>query len=279
MARRRFELVDPSINARKFWEVEANGSEVTTWWGRIGATPATKTKDFGTEARAEAEVERLVKEKTKKGYEPVGGKSPGKKSPGKKPSAKKCSVCGGPTKSGKCAEPWEHSNFRKGPPSKSRPKTGASKLTTDEINWLAQHGWSSAQIKAMSVAEARRLIAAGEPKAHGLDTKSAAAGVDARRQYRQDIIKVGVVALGPGSVDDVTSVQKMIVWSIRKDDDSSDDDMRVAVAIENGLVCTESGEAMIVVPRDMLDSTHKVIAAYVGEKVESTRGKHGKKGR
>jgi len=64
--RRHFEFQEGSSS--KFWEIERNGTAVTTWWGRIGTGGQSKEKDFGTESKAQAEYDKLVEEKTGKGY-------------------------------------------------------------------------------------------------------------------------------------------------------------------------------------------------------------------
>ena len=69
MARKRFEFVEGSSS--KFWEVELQEQNVTTWWGRIGTEGQSKTKDFGSAVKAQAEYEKLIEEKTNKGYEEV----------------------------------------------------------------------------------------------------------------------------------------------------------------------------------------------------------------
>ena len=64
---RRFELVDGSSS--KFWEISQNGSEFTVRFGRIGTDgQGPKTKDMGTSEKAAAEVEKLIRAKTGKGY-------------------------------------------------------------------------------------------------------------------------------------------------------------------------------------------------------------------
>lgn len=70
---RRFEFQEG--NSSKFWEIELDGSSVTTCWGRIGTSGQNKTKDFGTPDKARKEYDKLVEEKTGKGYEEVGGGS------------------------------------------------------------------------------------------------------------------------------------------------------------------------------------------------------------
>ncbi|MGH9553306.1 MAG: WGR domain-containing protein, partial [Terriglobales bacterium] len=66
LVRRRFELIGG--NSSKFWEIEIEGSSVTTWWGRIGTAGQSRSKDFGSPARAVAEQEKLITEKVSKGY-------------------------------------------------------------------------------------------------------------------------------------------------------------------------------------------------------------------
>jgi predicted DNA-binding WGR domain protein len=71
--KRRFEFVEGSSS--KFWEIWRTGSEVRTRYGRIGADGQTTVKDEGTDAAAEKLHAKLISEKTKKGYEEVGGGS------------------------------------------------------------------------------------------------------------------------------------------------------------------------------------------------------------
>lgn len=65
-AARYFELVDGKSS--KFWEITLDGSRVTTRYGRIGASGQSTTKDHGSAAAAQAEHDKLVTDKTKKGY-------------------------------------------------------------------------------------------------------------------------------------------------------------------------------------------------------------------
>jgi len=64
--KRYFEFVDGTSN--KFWEIWMDGSDVTTQWGKIGTAGQTKTKNFGDEAKAKKEYDKLLAEKTGKGY-------------------------------------------------------------------------------------------------------------------------------------------------------------------------------------------------------------------
>jgi DNA ligase-1 len=63
---RYFEFRDPTSN--KFWEISRDGSNMTTRWGRIGASGQSKTKSFADEAAAIKQVARLILEKTAEGY-------------------------------------------------------------------------------------------------------------------------------------------------------------------------------------------------------------------
>jgi DNA ligase-1 len=65
-AKRHFELVEGSSS--KFWEVWVTGSEQRVRFGKIGSQGQTKVKTFGSEESAHADSEKLISEKTKKGY-------------------------------------------------------------------------------------------------------------------------------------------------------------------------------------------------------------------
>jgi len=67
---RRFELVEGSSS--KFWEIELRGSEIDVRWGRIGTSGQSQTKSLVTADKAQAQVDKLIKEKTGKGYAEVG---------------------------------------------------------------------------------------------------------------------------------------------------------------------------------------------------------------
>ncbi len=329
MNRRRYELIDPSVNARKFWEIEVNGSEVTTFWGRIGSAPASKSKDFKTAAKADAEVKRLVKEKEKKGYELVSGKfkvQPKKAVLPKRASRNKdwelwvyikAGVSPADAKKvtktlsrfesldwmgdGSDSEEFDVSFFGerdvvekaaaavdtlkiKGvrtnthpsagdePMTKKskkyhggqngtakapkKPKRSAGKLTSSEVNWLAKHGWSSAQIAALTPAEARRLIAVGKHKKPGADTEMAAALVDNARlkAYRDDLIKAGVGFKIPSTLD-VVDLAKSITHISAGRRDITD---FVKFAVTHG-VFTDGDRCLLVVPQSVAKDVKNVL--------------------
>ncbi len=65
-APRRFEFVQGKSS--KFWEIARAGCEVTVRFGRIGTNGQTQTKTFADEQKAQAHVDKLIEEKTGKGY-------------------------------------------------------------------------------------------------------------------------------------------------------------------------------------------------------------------
>jgi predicted DNA-binding WGR domain protein len=70
MAKRYFEFKDDKSN--KFWEVELNGKELNLRWGKCGSDGQSQVKTFDSEASAQKEHDKLVAEKTKKGYKEGG---------------------------------------------------------------------------------------------------------------------------------------------------------------------------------------------------------------
>ncbi|HEY1190803.1 MAG TPA: DNA ligase [Gemmata sp.] len=64
--KRYFEFVDGSSS--KFWEVWTDGNEVVTQWGKIGTAGRETRKAFPDAAKTQKEYDKLVAEKTGKGY-------------------------------------------------------------------------------------------------------------------------------------------------------------------------------------------------------------------
>lgn len=69
----RYELSEGSSN--KFWEIKLSGKSFTTTYGKIGANGQTTIKQFSSDALAKKEHDKLVAEKTKKGYALAGKKA------------------------------------------------------------------------------------------------------------------------------------------------------------------------------------------------------------
>lgn len=70
-AARLFELKEGTSD--KFWEISLDGTSHTVRYGRVGTDGQSKTKDLGTEDKARASYEKLIKQKTGKGYKEVTG--------------------------------------------------------------------------------------------------------------------------------------------------------------------------------------------------------------
>ena len=64
--KRYFEFVDGKSN--KFWEITLSGTEVSTRHGKIGSDGRTTSKSFADEAKAKQYAEKIIGEKTGKGY-------------------------------------------------------------------------------------------------------------------------------------------------------------------------------------------------------------------
>jgi predicted DNA-binding WGR domain protein len=63
---RHFEFIGASSS--KFWEISVSGNSFTVRFGRIGTAGQSQSKTFADEGKAKREAERLIAEKTKKGY-------------------------------------------------------------------------------------------------------------------------------------------------------------------------------------------------------------------
>jgi predicted DNA-binding WGR domain protein len=72
---RYFEFVEGTSN--KFWEIKLEGTTVRTRYGKIGTGGQTTVKDFDSSEKANKEYDKLVNEKTKKGYEEKDGPTKG----------------------------------------------------------------------------------------------------------------------------------------------------------------------------------------------------------
>ena len=68
---RYFEFVEGTSN--KFWEIRLDGTSVRTKYGKIGTAGQQTLKDFPDAEKANKEYDKLVNEKTKKGYEEKDG--------------------------------------------------------------------------------------------------------------------------------------------------------------------------------------------------------------
>ncbi|MDE4913941.1 WGR domain-containing protein [Methylobacterium sp. 092160098-2] len=70
----RYELTAGS--SAKFWEAGTEDSVLIVRFGRLGTQGQSKTKSFASAQAARVELDRLVREKTAKGYRPAGDAAP-----------------------------------------------------------------------------------------------------------------------------------------------------------------------------------------------------------
>ena len=72
-------------NSQKFWSIEVNGSNFSVTFGKLGTTGQKSEKSFDSEEKCKKEAEKLIAEKTKKGYTESSEKDVGEaKNEGKK---------------------------------------------------------------------------------------------------------------------------------------------------------------------------------------------------
>src|SRR5436305_11287140 len=63
---RTFQFSD--AKSHKFWNIEVSGDSFTATYGKVGAAGQTQTKAFASAEKAQAEADKLIREKVKKGY-------------------------------------------------------------------------------------------------------------------------------------------------------------------------------------------------------------------
>jgi predicted DNA-binding WGR domain protein len=73
MAVRYFEFVGEDVGrgvaeSAKFWEVDVHDAQMTIRFGKLGANGQTKSKTFPSASDAQAEADKLIASKVKKGY-------------------------------------------------------------------------------------------------------------------------------------------------------------------------------------------------------------------
>jgi uncharacterized protein (TIGR02996 family) len=63
---RTFQYSD--AKSHKFWNIDVSGTTFTVTYGKVGSAGQAQTKTFPTAAKARAEADKLIAEKTRKGY-------------------------------------------------------------------------------------------------------------------------------------------------------------------------------------------------------------------
>jgi predicted DNA-binding WGR domain protein len=69
MSRREFHFTEGG--SKKFWAIEVEGKGFTVHFGRLGTTGQAQKKEFASDAEAQKAADKLIAEKTKKGYAEV----------------------------------------------------------------------------------------------------------------------------------------------------------------------------------------------------------------
>ncbi len=151
---RRFELSEGTSN--KFWQVEREDAAVTVCFGRIGTSGQSQVKSFASATAAQAEMDKLIKEKTKKGYaevaEVAGAASP---PPKPRPAAPKPVPAAAPTS----VQSASIESAPAGPPAAA-------------VGTIA---WTDAALRGASPIRGRDLIVPRMPDAKHLHSKLAVA--------------------------------------------------------------------------------------------------------
>ncbi|MDB5336124.1 MAG: hypothetical protein JWN70_1743, partial [Planctomycetaceae bacterium] len=119
----QLEFSDGSSN--KFWKIELDGSSHTVTFGRIGTNGQTQTKDFPSDADARKSYDKLVAEKTKKGYTQAA-------STGTSPSAAPKPPPATTSTKGASADKSETAAAASATPAKGKTKKGAVEPTAGE---------------------------------------------------------------------------------------------------------------------------------------------------
>jgi len=71
VSERTFEFKDGTSN--KFWAISVSGDSHTVRFGKLGTNGQAKTKTFATDEKARADADKLIAEKTGKGYQETTG--------------------------------------------------------------------------------------------------------------------------------------------------------------------------------------------------------------
>src|SRR5262245_65190150 len=90
MSRREFHFSEGTSS--KFWIITVDGAKYTVQFGRIGTAGQTQAKEFPDAEAARNAADRLIAEKTKKGYTEAGGDAVASAPPPAKGKAKPAAV-------------------------------------------------------------------------------------------------------------------------------------------------------------------------------------------
>jgi predicted DNA-binding WGR domain protein/tetratricopeptide (TPR) repeat protein len=72
----RQQFIYQDDKSHKFWDIEITGTSFTVYYGKAGTQGQTQTKDHASPAECKKAADKLIAEKTKKGYVAVTGNAP-----------------------------------------------------------------------------------------------------------------------------------------------------------------------------------------------------------
>ncbi|HEY1101338.1 MAG TPA: WGR domain-containing protein, partial [Myxococcota bacterium] len=267
---RRFELVEGSSS--KFWSIELTGSSFTVVYGRIGTAGTTQEKTFDDDAKAKKEYDKLVAEKTKKGYAEVDavaqtGTPSVKAAPAPKPAADKADKPAKAAKTSKAADEDAEADDVVTPAAAAPaapaapPKAPPSAAEENQVFWtdalkkrvLPRRGGVDAKIAALPTAAKAKaaLQAALKPRATYLD-----AVVSQKHPGANELQKaVGIVAEG-GDID-VETAAILVSWVNWSPDykTESDPDVAVDFLVATYGYATATSALLIALEQSFLDRT------------------------
>jgi len=157
----RYEFSEGSSN--KFWEITLSGKSFTCRFGKLGASGQTTLKEFASEPAAKTAYDKLIAEKTKKGYTPANGASK------KTASAKPAKANAAPKSAAKSA--GQYFEFKDGSSSKCWEITLAGKSFTTRFGKIGTDGQTSSKgfkTDGEAKAEYARLVAEKTRKGYKL---------------------------------------------------------------------------------------------------------------
>jgi predicted DNA-binding WGR domain protein len=158
---RRFELVEGT--SRKFWEIALSGAAFTVRYGRLDTDGQSLTKRFDTPERATSEADKLVREKTRKGYREIGRNAPS--TPAKNERASSRSPAAAKPRAARAANRDVEKLIKK--IAGGRPTAGTYEAVIDAAALLALGGHVPSALESfhllwLSPERVHRLLVAGE---------------------------------------------------------------------------------------------------------------------
>ena len=170
----RYELVEGTSS--KFWQIDLEGTSFTTTYGKIGTNGQSTTKSFADDAKAKHEHDKLVAEKTKKGYSLVGDSesTAGGTVPAAAVTAPTTPVVKPAAPVEKVAAPVEAQNRALTPALERRARTERKSLDVDKLEQPRDAVAAFKRVRESYVGGPRKRIEDGVSKsgAHGAAHKS-----------------------------------------------------------------------------------------------------------